>query len=102
MVVRRAIGYNYVVRRAKDLGQELTETAASAWVRAEDLLTSSTGRRMRNAAAAGLILAAPVVARLPATRATPLGRLFLFAGGAALLMKAADVIRDWEPGSAAP
>ena len=90
------------MRRARDLGRGVTESAAAAWVHAEEILMSPTGRRMRNAAAAGLILAAPAIARHPATRASAVGRLFLFAGGAALLVKAADVIREWEPGSAAP
>lgn len=102
VVVRAPIGYNMPMRRAKDLGRELTEGAAVAWVHAEEFLSSPTGRRVRNAAAAGLILAAPAIVRHPGTRATVVGRLFLFAGGAALLVKAADVIREWEPGQGAP
>jgi hypothetical protein len=47
-----------------------------------------------------LILAAPAVARHPTTRSTAVGRLFLLAGGAALVIKAAESIRDWEPGAA--
>jgi hypothetical protein len=35
--------------------------------------------------------------RLPPVRKHPVGRLIAFAGGAAVLIKAAESIRDWEP-----
>jgi hypothetical protein len=47
--------------------------------------------------ATGLIAAAPLISRLPMFRATPLGRIVGLAGGAALIVKAAEMIRDWEP-----
>jgi len=47
--------------------------------------------------AAGLIASAPFVSRLPAFGAKRLGRLIGFAGGAAIIVKVADLIRDWEP-----
>jgi hypothetical protein len=47
--------------------------------------------------ATGLIVAAPFVSRLPMFRASRLGRLVGLAGGAALIVKAAELIREWEP-----
>lgn len=51
--------------------------------------------------AAALIVAAPAIARHPYVRSTRLLRLVGVAGGAALIVKAAEAIRDWEPGVAA-
>lgn len=48
--------------------------------------------------AAGMIAAAPLVMRIPAVRAHPVGRLLAFVGGTAAVVKAAELIRDWEPG----
>lgn len=63
---------------------------ARAW------LVSDRGRRYRAYVAAALALTAPVIMRHPIFR-TPVGRVVQLAGGAALLAKAADAIRDWEP-----
>jgi len=60
-------------------------------------LASSEGQRLRNMVATGLIVAAPFVSRLPMFRASRLGRLVGFAGGAAVIVKVANLIRDWEP-----
>lgn len=64
---------------------------------AKGYLASEHGRRARTTLAAGMIAAAPLVMRLPAVRAHPLGRLLAFVGGAAAVVKAAEVMRDWEP-----
>ena len=60
-------------------------------------LASDEGRRVRRALATTMIVAAPVVTRLPLFRASMLGRLVGLAGGTALLVQAAKWIRDWEP-----
>ena len=62
-----------------------------------DYLDSPEGRRIRSKVASGLIFAAPVVSRLPIVRRTPIGRAISLLGGAALIVKAAEIIRDWEP-----
>jgi hypothetical protein len=77
----------------EEVRREITE-AAEAVV---DYLDSTEGRRLRSRLASGLILAAPVIARLPVVRRTPLGRAVTLLGGAALIVKAAEMIRDWEP-----
>jgi hypothetical protein len=63
--------------------------------RAVDILESPAGRRIRRGVAAGLIVAAPLITRHRIFRMTPL-RLLGMAGGAALVVKAAEYIRDWE------
>jgi hypothetical protein len=64
--------------------------ATKAW------LDSPQGRRYREYAARALVVTAPIVLKHPFFK-TPIGRLVELAGGAALLLKVADVIRDWEP-----
>ena len=59
-------------------------------------LATPTGRRVRALAAQLLIVSAPLVLRHPFFR-TPVGRFVELAGGAALLIKVAEIVRDWEP-----
>jgi hypothetical protein len=68
--------------------QGIDETRA--WLASED------GRRFRAIAARALVLAAPLIVRHPFFR-TPVGRLVQVAGGATLIVKIAEMIRDWEP-----
>jgi hypothetical protein len=63
---------------------------------AEAWLATPTGRRVRALAAQLLIVSVPVMLRHPFFR-TPLGRIVQVAGGAALLVRVAEAIRDWEP-----
>ena len=59
-------------------------------------LSSPAGRRMRGVLAAGIILAAPAVFRIPGLRRYPLIRALEFLGGAALIVRFAEALRDWE------
>lgn len=59
-------------------------------------LDSPSGRRLRKRLATGLIISVPLIMRIPWLRRTPLGRLIEVGGGAALVMKLAELIRDWE------
>ena len=61
-----------------------------------EFLDSPAGRRLRRIVGTGLILSIPLVMRLPWLRASPIGKLIEITGGAALLIKLAEVIRDWE------
>jgi hypothetical protein len=79
----------HLARQAEEAFEQGVEEAR-AW------LVSEQGRRYRSLAARALILAAPAILRHPFFR-TPLGKLVELAGGAALLIKVADLIRDWEP-----
>jgi hypothetical protein len=60
-------------------------------------LATPQGRRFRQLFARVLLVGSPLIFRLRIFRATPLGRLIEFAGGAAVLVKLAEIIRDWEP-----
>ena len=59
-------------------------------------LESPTGRRLRKRLATGLIISIPVVMRIPGLRRTAIGRLVEVAGGTALVVKLAELMRDWE------
>jgi len=64
-------------------------------------LATPTGRRVRTLAAQLLIVSAPLVLRHPFFK-TPVGRLVQLAGGAALLVRVAELVRDWEPETVLP
>jgi hypothetical protein len=68
----------------------------------KEYLASPNGRRARATLATAMIAAAPLVMRMPVVRAHPLGRLIAFAGGAAAVIRAAELLRDWEPAVAQP
>jgi hypothetical protein len=59
-------------------------------------LDSPVGRRLRKYLATGLILSVPLIMRIPGLKSSPVGRLVEFAGGAAIVVKLAEMIRDWE------
>ncbi|MGH2658745.1 MAG: hypothetical protein ACRDHS_03545 [Actinomycetota bacterium] len=59
-------------------------------------LATPQGRFFRALAARLLLVAAPLVVRHPFFK-TPVGRLVELAGGAALLVKLAEYVREWEP-----
>ena len=59
-------------------------------------LSSPAGRRMRGVLAAGIILVAPAIFRIPGLRRYPLIRALEFLGGAALIVRFAEALRDWE------
>lgn len=61
-------------------------------------LASDNGRRIRHNVANGLLVAAPLVFMTPIVRRTKLAKLIELGGGAALVAKLAETIRDWEPG----
>jgi hypothetical protein len=64
-------------------------------------LATPAGRRFRKNAARVLLLASPLLFRARFFRVHPLGRLIELAGGATLVIKLAETIREWEPEPAA-
>jgi hypothetical protein len=71
---------------------------ARAGLREAQLFLHSPGaRKARTVVATGLIVAAPAIARHPYVRGTKLLRIVGVAGGAAIIVKVAETIRDWEP-----
>jgi hypothetical protein len=65
-------------------------------------LDSPAGRRLRTLLAGALIASAPMLFRVPGLRRYPLIRTLELIGGAALVVKFAESLRDWEPGSRRP
>ena len=61
-----------------------------------EFLASPAGIKLRAVVAGGLVLATPMIMKHPFFR-TPVGRVIQIGGAAALLAKAADALRDWEP-----
>jgi hypothetical protein len=61
-----------------------------------EFLASPAGVRLRAILAGGLVLATPMIMKHPFFR-TPVGRVIQIGGAAALLAKAAEALRDWEP-----
>ena len=62
-----------------------------------EFLDSPAGRRLRRLIAGAAIVGAPLLFRLPLLKRSPLLRALELAGGAALLVKFAEALRDWEP-----
>jgi hypothetical protein len=60
-------------------------------------LASPEGQRLRKRTAQVLILAAPLLARSKFITRHPVGRAIGLLGGAALIIKLAEALRDWEP-----
>jgi hypothetical protein len=63
---------------------------------ARRFLVSPAGARFRRIVAGGVILTAPLILRNPVVRRHPLLRWVEALGGAALVIKAAEALRDWE------
>ena len=76
--------------------REIADKAEDELAEIEAFLVSPAGRRLRRMMAAGLIISAPLLMNLPWMRVTRLGRLVGLAGGAAIVIKLAEAIRDWE------
>jgi hypothetical protein len=81
-----------------ELVEEIGDAISDAARVVREYLASPRGRRMRARVATGLILSAPLIARFPVVKASRVGRVLGVAGGAALLVKLAELIRDWDPG----
>jgi hypothetical protein len=82
--------------------EEIAERAEMTWEEFLDYLDSPAGRRLRRILAGTLIISIPIVTRIPGLRRTPIGRAIELVGGAALLVKLAEAIRDWERAETAP
>ncbi len=87
------------------MNQHIREIATRVGASVEDVLEyldSPAGKKLRHRVATGLIISVPLVMRIPGLRKTPLGRLVEVAGGATLVVKLAELLRDWERGHEEP
>jgi hypothetical protein len=73
------------------------EAASDAAEAARSFMASERGRRVRRQVATVLIVAAPVISELPGIRRHPVARILRTAGVAALVVKGAEWLRDWQP-----
>jgi hypothetical protein len=64
---------------------------------ARAFLASPAGVRFRRLVAGGVIVTAPLLFRVPLLRRYPLLRALEAIGGVALVVKAAEALRDWDP-----
>ena len=60
-------------------------------------MASEEGRELRRRVAQVAIIGAPLLFRMKIFRTNWFGRLVAVAGGAALVVKIAEALRDWEP-----
>lgn len=60
-------------------------------------LASPEGQQLRRRVAQALIITAPLLFRLGPFKASRVGRILGIAGGAAIVVKLAEALRDWEP-----
>ena len=93
IVAMRESAREEVRRLAEEAQKALSEGVdqTRAW------LGSENGRRFRQITARVLLVTAPLLFRHRFFRSTWPGRIIELAGGAALLIKLAEAIRDWEP-----
>lgn len=80
-----------------DLFDELQERLARGVDELREYLASPEGRAMRQRVAQVTMVAAPLLFRMRFFRKTLPGRLIGVFGGAALVVKLAEILRDWEP-----
>ncbi len=78
--------------------QTLSQRVVISAEQAKAFLASPTGAKFRRYAAAGVIVLVPMLFRLPGLRRYPLFRALEAIGGVALVVKAAEAIRDWDAG----
>ena len=81
------------------MNERLQEIADRVDVTVDELLAfldSPAGRRLRRYLATALIISVPLVMRIPGLRRSPIGRLIEVGGGAVVIAKIAELIRDWE------
>jgi hypothetical protein len=86
----------------KDALHTIADRAGTAVDEVVEFLDSPAGRRLRRVLATGLIVSVPLIMRIPGLRRTFLGKALELTGGAALVVKLAELIRDWERQQAAP
>ena len=76
--------------------KELAERANMSLDEFLSFLDSPAGRRLRRVVATGMIVSIPLVMRIPGLRRSPIGRAVELVGGAALVVRLAEAVRDWE------
>lgn len=84
-------------RTVSALLDSVFESAADLAAAGRSYLASEEGQRLRENLSKIVIVGAPLVSQLPMIRRTPVARFLRTAAFAALLVKGAEWLRDWEP-----
>jgi hypothetical protein len=79
-----------------DAVRKIADRTGAAGEEVLEFLDSPPGRRLRKMLATGLIVSVPLIMRIPRLRRTFLGRALEVTGSAALVVRLAELIRDWE------
>ena len=87
----------WMPEQLEPMAERLFEVAQGGVERVQEYLATPEGRRLRRTVARTLIVGAPLLLKVPRLRRHWAIRLLELAGGAALLAKLAETIRDWEP-----
>ena len=82
---------------ARSAADRVVSAAERALRDARWYLASPQGKNLRINVARGLMAVAPIVAGTPLMRRSLVGRVLGLAGAAAVVVKVAETIRDWEP-----
>jgi hypothetical protein len=90
------VGYLADGRGSVGTMQSATRRIELTAAQARAFFASPTGILFRRYVAGGVILTAPLLFRIPVFRRHPLIRTLELIGGAALLVKAAEALRDWD------
>lgn len=80
-----------------DLLDQFLERLSEGTREVRAYLASPAGQELRKRIAQIAVVAAPLLFRMRFFRASPIGRALGLIGGAAILVKAAEALRDWEP-----
>ena len=89
-----------ILDAARSAADDAMATAERAVRDVKQYLASPQGRRLRSNIARTLAAVAPAMAATPLLRRSWLVRLLGAAGAAAVLVKVAEAIRDWDPDEA--
>jgi hypothetical protein len=82
--------------QAMDALQAIVDRTQSTADEVLAFLDSPQGRRFRRLVGTGVIVSVPFVMRLPGLRRSFVGRALELTGGAAVVVKLGELIRDWE------
>ncbi len=80
-----------------DLIEDVSRRVSEGIEELKAYLASPEGQQLRKRIAQFAIIGAPLIFRMRFFRATPFGRILGMVGGAALVVKLAEALRDWEP-----
>lgn len=83
--------------RPPELLDELARRLSEGLRELKAYLASPEGQELRKQVARVAIIATPLLFRMRFFRTSPVGRVLGLVGGAALVVKLAEALRDWEP-----